>query len=177
MSKIYTVASVITAVAIISLPTSQAVAQHLGDLATEQTGSCASVSGTSPRSRCQTPAAGGVVLNSDPGGFLSQDNRFLLTVQDDENVVLRFYQGGFGESSPFSVLWSSKTNKNYLYTMKLVFQTDGNLVAYETNTGFAQWSSKTDKNPGATLYVQNDGNAVIRRANGTVAWATNTCCH
>lgn len=150
---------------------------QIGGPVQEQTAGCSAVTGTSPRSQCQTPAQAGVLVNSFAGGYLSQDRRFLLTVQDDENVVLRFYQAGFDAAGTYSVLWNSKTNRNYRYAMRLEFQTDGNLVAYENNTGFAMWSSKTSGNPGATLTVQNDGNVVIKNAAGVVKWSTNTCCH
>lgn len=150
---------------------------QIGGPVPEVTAGCATVDGTSPRVRCVTPAQGGVRVNSDPGGYLSGDRRFFLAVQDDENVVLHFFPNGYGNAGPDSILWNSRTNRNYLYAMRLEFQTDGNLVAYENNTGFARWSSNTGGNPGAKLDVQNDGNVVIRNSSGSKIWSTNTCCH
>ena len=86
----------------------------------------------------------------------------------------------------------------------LVYQTDGNLVVYETGAG-ALWASgtagssagratmqddgnlvvydaasravfatNTSSHPGASLVMQNDGNLVIYDANGVAIWATQT---
>lgn len=150
---------------------------QIGGAVPEVTAGCTSVDGTSPRARCVTPAQGGVRVNSDPGGYLSGDRRFFLTVQDDENVVLHFFPSGYGNAGPDTILWASRTNRNYWYAMRLEFQSDGNLVAYENNTGYARWSSNTSENPGAKLNVQNDGNVLIRNSAGSPIWSTNTCCH
>lgn len=176
MIRIKAITSAAIATSTLTASGSPALAQ-IGGPVQEQTAGCSAVSGTSPRSQCGTPAQTGVLVNSVQGGYLSQDHRFFLTVQDDENVVLRFYQGGFDAGGSYSVLWNSKTYRNYRYAMRLEFQTDGNLVAYENNTGFAMWSSKTNGNPGATLTVQNDGNVTIKNSSGVVKWSTNTCCH
>ncbi|WCM27950.1 hypothetical protein NDN01_03190 [Sphingomonas sp. QA11] len=156
---------------------SKSEAQVIGSPIPEQTAGCSAVFGTSPRLQCETTAQALIEVNSAPGGFLSPDHRFHLYVQDDENVILRYYPGGLENGGSSSILWTSRTNKNYRYAMRLAFQTDGNLVAYENNTNFAIWSSKTHGNPGAKLTVQNDGNVVIRNSAGTVIWTTNTCCH
>lgn len=98
----------------------------------------------------------------------SCDGRFRLTVQSfDGNLVL--YQGS-------TALWAD--NKyggavNRPATM-VVLGGDGNFRHYTPTA--AVWESGPKSN-GATLYVQNDGNVVIYRANGSVLWATNTCCH
>jgi YD repeat-containing protein len=60
--------------------------------------------------------------------------------------------------------------------VRLIFQTDGNLVAYRTSDGAAIWNSATAGNPNATLALQTDGNLVIYSAasGGTALWATGT---
>ncbi|MFF7632722.1 glycoside hydrolase domain-containing protein [Kitasatospora sp. NPDC008050] len=62
-------------------------------------------------------------------------------------------------------------------SMKLVMQGDGNLVAYAVvggNQGPAMWSTGTSGNPGAYALMQNDGNLVVYRPNGTAAWSSST---
>ena len=52
-------------------------------------------------------------------------------------------------------------------------QGDGNLVV-DSPGPTALWDSATAGNPAARLLVQDDGNVVIYRTDGTAAWATNT---
>ncbi|WP_329583310.1 DUF1906 domain-containing protein [Kitasatospora sp. NBC_01250] len=62
-------------------------------------------------------------------------------------------------------------------SMKIVMQTDGNLVAYAViggHQGPAMWSTGTSGNPGAYALMQRDGNLVVYRANGTGIWNTST---
>lgn len=58
---------------------------------------------------------------------------------------------------------------------KLIMQSDGNLVLYETRRWPGQMvavaHTATYGNPGAYLYMQNDGNLVIYR-NGQALWST-----
>src|SRR5581483_7001928 len=91
----------------------------------------------------------------------SQDHRFQLTLQTDGNVVL------YG---PSGALWSTGTYGRG--TVYLVMQTDGNLVARDSNWG-AVWASGTyGAGSSAHFVIQNDGNAVIYYNTGY--WATNT---
>ena len=56
-------------------------------------------------------------------------------------------------------------------------QEQGNLVIYNAAWN-AVWSTPTQGNPGASITMQNDGNAVIYAADGTTPlWHTQTCCH
>ncbi|MHB1465154.1 MAG: hypothetical protein ACYCXU_08600 [Thermoleophilia bacterium] len=56
-----------------------------------------------------------------------------------------------------------------------VMQTDGNFVLYNPSWQ-PYWATNTVGNPGAWLIVQSDGNVVICRSNGTPMWWTGTCC-
>lgn len=127
----------------------------------------------------QTPVTAEQTLNPNDT-FGSGDGRFKVAFQGDGNLVL--YQG---TGSSKVVLWSAGVQIGapppLQFPAKTVFQNDGNLVVYwQTNivgSEFPVWESNTDGNPGAILDVQNDGNFVIKRANGTIIWSTNTCCH
>ncbi|WP_405837107.1 protein kinase domain-containing protein [Streptomyces sp. NBC_01518] len=55
---------------------------------------------------------------------------------------------------------------------KLIMQTDGNLVLYDTS-GTAHWASQT-QGAGNTAVFQEDGNLVIYNAQHQSVWATNT---
>ncbi len=54
----------------------------------------------------------------------------------------------------------------------LVMQADGNLVAYGGSA--ALWASRTQGHPGAVLFLQGDGNLVVRSSSGSALWATYT---
>lgn len=116
-----------------------------------------------------------------PGdSFVSQDGRFKLTYQSDGNLVL--YHGA-------NALWASNTytggdhGGRYGYAAgNAQLQADGNLVVYnhylDTPAAFTSvWASNTYNNPGDSLVIQPDGNAVIYNSSGRARWATNTCCH
>jgi hypothetical protein len=53
--------------------------------------------------------------------------------------------------------------------LRLVMQTDGNLVMYEPN-GRWRWQSSTVGNAGAFAIMQGDGNFVVYRADGVPLW-------
>jgi hypothetical protein len=93
----------------------------------------------------------------------SQDGRFTLIMQQDNNLVL--YMAGAGP------LWASNTVGSN--GTRAIMQDDGNLVIYDPN-GHPVWASNTVGNPGASLVAQNDGNVVIYSSNGNALWATNT---
>lgn len=54
----------------------------------------------------------------------------------------------------------------------LSMQGDGNLVIYRG--GRAEWATRTDRNPGAFLAFQTDGNAVVYSSAGRPLWNTGT---
>lgn len=124
----------------------------------------------------QTPVTSPQALAPNDA-FVSGDGRFKLKFQTDGNLVLTKLNS--------TVLWA--INKQIgappplLFPVVTDFQPDGNLVVYWKNAVNTNkhpvWSSNTSGNPGATIDVQNDGNVVIKRANGQVIWQTNTCCH
>ena len=139
-----------------------------------------------------------------------------LLVQDDGNAVI------YADGVP---VWATNTARSTLPGMcppsditflpdeslvsadgrfYLLYQTDGNLVLYETGAG-PIWASgtagstagravmqhdgnlvvydaasrivfatNTSSHPGARLVMQNDGNLVIYDSNGTAIWATQT---
>jgi beta-glucosidase-like glycosyl hydrolase len=56
----------------------------------------------------------------------------------------------------------------------LVFQTDGNLVAYDLVHARPLWTSGTGGHPGDVFTFQTDGNAVIYLPDGSVLWTSGT---
>ncbi|HEU4967077.1 MAG TPA: PA14 domain-containing protein [Candidatus Saccharimonadales bacterium] len=112
-----------------------------------------------------SPTPGNVLWNNQYIGIgqsvWSQDRRFQLTLQADGNIVL------YG---PNGAMWA--TNTAGRGTIYLVMQTDGNLVARDSNWS-AVWASGTyGAGSSAHFVIQNDGNAVIYYNTGY--WATNT---
>lgn len=54
-------------------------------------------------------------------------------------------------------------------------QTDGNFVVYADQARqHALWATGTNGSGATNLLFQNDGNLVLYRGNGSVAWAGNT---
>ena len=97
--------------------------------------------------------------------IMSDDNRFLLILQDDGNLVL--YGPGY------IPLWSAGTaGKGGTH---LTLQSDGNLVLYTANN-VAVWASGTHNSGANELLIQNDGNAVLYSPNGA-KWSTGTGGH
>jgi hypothetical protein len=64
------------------------------------------------------------------------------------------------------------SNHDYGPADRCVMQTDGNLVIYNGTKPI--WNTATDDSRGEFLRVQCDGNIVIYRADGSVAWHSNT---
>ena len=93
----------------------------------------------------------------------SGDNRFILRMQTDGNLVLL-------QRSNQQALWSSNTAGKG--ATSAYFQGDGNLVIYTSNGSV--WHSATYNSPCAQIYVQNDGNTVIKNIDGNIVWQTNT---
>jgi len=98
----------------------------------------------------------------------SCDNRSVLAMQGDGNVVLDFLG---------TALWASGTNGQSGPLVALQMQGDGNLVLVDYTNNVARWSSNTWGNPGAYTRVQDDGNLVVYSASNAPLWASNTCCH
>ncbi|WP_437620628.1 hypothetical protein [Sorangium sp. So ce1151] len=97
------------------------------------------------------------------GAELMAENRlYKLTFQDDGNIVL------YG-LSPTRALWA--TNRRGAAT--LVLQSDGNLVAYDSQ-GRPAWDSETRGSRATFLCMQADGNLVLYTDVGKAVWATRT---
>lgn len=93
--------------------------------------------------------------------FQSYDRRLTLFFQEDGNFVL--YSGT-------RALWSTQTyGKN---AARLDFQSDGNLVIYDTSNR-PIWFSGTAGQPNARMIIQTDGNLVIYSGSNGV-WSTRT---
>jgi hypothetical protein len=96
----------------------------------------------------------------------SCDGRFVLTMQTDGNLVLRWHNGG-------GVLWASGTGSSPAH--EVLMQGDGNLVVYD-HCHDAFWSSHTGGQSGAHAVVQDDGNLVVYD-NGKAIWSSHTGGH
>ena len=98
----------------------------------------------------------------------SCDGRFQLKFQNDGNLVLYTHTG--------LPIWASGTH--HQGGDRVVMQTDGNLVMY-TPTGGVPWATHTYSaaDQGASLFVQDDGEFVIRRTDGQTAWRSNSKCY
>ncbi|WP_052691852.1 PQQ-binding-like beta-propeller repeat protein [Teredinibacter purpureus] len=100
----------------------------------------------------------------NPGQKLtSENNKYILTMQLDGNVVLR-------RTSDGKALWSTATNVGKAF---LSMQNDGNLVVYRTN-GTALWASNTNDSSGLYVILKNDGDLDIKNASNTTIWSTNS---
>jgi hypothetical protein len=106
-----------------------------------------------------------------PGQFITSINdQYKFTYQTDANIVLYRVSDG-------AALWAMQTvNGAWGYSPgKLIMQTDGNLVAYDSAMS-PKWASNTS-NTGVSPYrlvMQNDGNVVVYGGNNSPTWATNT---
>lgn len=102
--------------------------------------------------------------------LLSQQSRFQLWLQADDNLVL-YRQGG-------TAVWATGTTVDPATRTgdlaTLVNQADGNLVLYRDN-GTVAWASGTAGNGPSTLWVQDDGNLVLyRNSDARPTWASGT---
>jgi hypothetical protein len=90
-----------------------------------------------------------------PGSSIKSDNQyFSLNAQTDGNLVL--YRQSNGQA-----LWNTGT---YGRSVKqTIFQSDGNLVIYDTNNS-PVWDSRTYGRGGTRLTLQDDGNFVMYNA-------------
>jgi surface antigen len=100
-----------------------------------------------------------------PGSSVRSNNQcFSLNAQPDGNLVL--YKQSNGQA-----LWHTATyGRNVKQT---IFQTDGNLVIYNTSNQ-PVWASGTDRRSVTQLIVQDDGNVVMYNSQNQAIWATNT---
>lgn len=115
------------------------------------------------------PRAGQAGTSLAPNGQLtagqhmvSADRRFALVMQADGNAVVYQRHADTGELR--EARWSTGTAGSG--ADRIVLQGDGNLVVYAGAN--AVWNSKT--RDGAALRLQDDGNLVLSRSDGGVAW-------
>ena len=96
------------------------------------------------------------------GQQIDSENGYVLTLQDDGNLVLKD-----GDSA----VWATGTNGSGATTATL--QDDGNFVLY-TASGSVVWSSDSSGNPGSRLVVQTDRNVVVYNGGGSGTWSSGT---
>jgi hypothetical protein len=128
--------------------------------------------GTAVPATCSAPAGPAFTGTMPPGSYLwpgqymlSNDGRFKLVYQMDGNLVL--YWGT-------SAMWSSGSAGTVPGSM--TFNSGGTIYVSDA-AGTTRYGSGSYPGAGSRLDMQNDGNLVVYRANGTSAWASNTCCH
>lgn len=108
--------------------------------------------------------------------LLSKNRRLRFLLQTDGNVVL--YHGT-------RALWSTCTHDIPSYDLRLTMCEDGNLELHHVNAdgsmSYVHWSSNTASNNsndvrrGASLVLQEDGNAVILGSDGkSIIWESGT---
>ncbi len=133
---------------------------------------------------------GNLVMYSTTGAVLFHTGTYgnagaSVVVQSDGNVVVYSATG--------KALWSNKGYSDRLATsststavtlrpgqqltsadrrLRLVMQSDGNLVVYSTSR--ALWNSRTSGNAGASLVLQSDGNLVVYSTAGRALWNSGT---
>jgi hypothetical protein len=92
--------------------------------------------------------------------LVSPDGRFVLTMQDDGNLV---------EYAPGDrPIWSADTDVPGAVAL---LQADGNFVVIAPGNS-AEWSTETDGTPGPSLELQNDGNLVVYGGGHIARWAS-----
>jgi hypothetical protein len=91
-------------------------------------------------------------------------NNNRLVFQKDGNLVLY--------TSSNSVSWATGTVGQ---AVEFRIQSDGNIALYNGSSE-AIWATGTDKNPGASLVVQTDGNLVVysKNSGGRALWSSGT---
>ncbi len=105
-------------------------------------------------------------------GLQSPDTDHVAVQQSDGNFVIYNIPTG-------KAIWSTNTYMQGVQPNNFTYQTDGNLVVYDS-AGKAYWSPNVYGKPSTTLVMQNDGNLVLY--NGTpppagtapAIWASNT---
>jgi hypothetical protein len=100
-------------------------------------------------------------------GVWSPTKNHVLVMQSDNNLVI------YDEA--WHAIWASNTRSG---AVRAIMQTDGNFVLYRSPTSTlprdAVWNTGTYGNPGAWLFMQNDGNLVVYDANDRALWASGT---
>ena len=104
-------------------------------------------------------------------GLKAANYHYYANMQDDGNFVLL-------ASSHFhskNAIWASKSHGKGKGPYRLVMQSDGNLVIYDSNNK-ATWATGTDKKgaPGHKLIMQDDGNLVIYDGHNKPTWSSET---
>ena len=108
------------------------------------------------------------IMNSTVGSLdslTSDDTDGAMEIYGE--VVLDTLQAG-ASLSPGQVITS--TGGRY----RLAYQSDGNLVLYDSTDSTAQWNSGTGGTSAGQVAMQSDGNVVVYDAQGTARWSTGT---
>jgi hypothetical protein len=102
--------------------------------------------------------------------LLSQQSRFQLWMQGDDNLVLYRMGGAAVWASGTAIDPTSRTGDQ----AALINQPDGNLVLYRDD-GTVGWASGTAGNGPSTLWMQDDGNLVLYRdSDARPTWVSGT---
>jgi hypothetical protein len=92
--------------------------------------------------------------------LISPNYLYRAIMQRDGNLVV------YGPNGPN---WASGTGQQWA---TLVMATNGDAAIAGSRFENGRWHSNTAGNPGAVLVMQDDGNLVVYRPNGTPAWAS-----
>ncbi len=98
-------------------------------------------------------------------GLQSSDNSHVAVQQSDGNFVI--YNAATGKPT-----WSTNTYMKGVQPNNFTYQTDGNLVVYDS-AGKAYWSPNTFGKPSTALTMQTDGNLVLYNGAAPV-WSSKT---
>jgi hypothetical protein len=101
-----------------------------------------------------------------PGAVLASPQGLYEAVQQPDNNFVIYYLGG---GSAQATLATGQNGRGPPNSVSTVFQADGNLVQYLGNQPI--WASNSEGKGGTHLYMQDDGNLVIYRDDGTPIWA------
>ncbi|MDY0152005.1 MAG: glycosyl hydrolase [Candidatus Cloacimonas sp.] len=122
---------------------------------------------TAPASPPNPPSTSGQLLAGEGIGInvklYSPNRAFALKMQSDGNAVLYKMAGP-------KALWSTGTAGQPVKWIKM--QNNGDLDLLRQD--FSTFRTITTGGTGAKVKIQNDGNMVLYRSNGTAAWSTHT---
>ena len=93
------------------------------------------------------------------------DGRYILSLQDDGNFVVKTVSGGFVHGFNNFISPDRRTR-----IAEVRFQADGNLAAYDADGRFI-WSAMDKVNPGGRLVLQPNGDLLLVNASGMTEWA------
>lgn len=101
----------------------------------------------------------------------SDDGRFRFVMQPDRTLVLYME-----EDAVWAIYLTSRSHPFEIDSpVRLVLQSDGNLVAVDSSSAFVWQSSTSNIAPGPyTLKMHNDGNCALYGEGGVSLWATRT---